>query len=190
MAVGPAQGWEGYRLRREALAVAAAAAVSGPVCDIQVALERSGCGETFRDTVQLAAAALSDWWLRFLGRLDASLEDDLGWMSASARHAAVQRAWATQTQEMPGYLALADLGRADPDNRSERLRYARLLALFAGIADVADSDDDASEAGLRLVAELSCAHDARPPAVLGGPAHRRLSSFVAHVRSKRTTSRV
>jgi hypothetical protein len=111
-------------------------------------------GAAFADPVDLALATQNDWWLALLARVDAALDDDLSGMAPNARLAAVAGAWAAQVGETPGSLALAALGAGDVRHRATGRRYARLLALFAGRADVTDDADTAADAGVALVHEL------------------------------------
>jgi hypothetical protein len=108
----------------------------------------------FANPVDIALATQNDWWLALLARVDAELDDDLSGVAPEARYAAVDRAWTAQVHETPGSLALAALAAGDVRHRATGRRYARLLALFAGRADVADDGDRAADAGVALVHEL------------------------------------
>ncbi|MDP9073456.1 MAG: hypothetical protein M3N98_04625 [Actinomycetota bacterium] len=96
-------------------------------------------------------AAHTQWWLGLLGRLDADLEDDLDGMEPAIRLDVVRRAWREQQWDMPA----VPVGADDPAIQADRLRYLRLLALFAGRAGVGDPDQAAAGAGLELVEEMA-----------------------------------
>ena len=130
-----------------------------------VTIERAPAGKraAFANPVDIALASQNDWWLALLARVDAELDDDLSGIAPEARYAAIDRAWTAQVQETPGSLALAALAADDVRHRATGRRYARVLALFAGRADVADDGDRAADAGVALVHELC-----RSPEVLSG----------------------
>ncbi|MDQ1419558.1 MAG: hypothetical protein QOJ52_1520 [Acidimicrobiaceae bacterium] len=138
---------EKYRLRQQGLAAAAACPEGTDVL--------WGPSATFADRIDLAGAAQDAWWHAVLARVDATLDDDMSAMAPEARRGAVRDAWAAQLCATPGYLPLAALGAGDRDHDARERRYARVLALFAGAADVADDADVAAEAGLDLVRQLS-----------------------------------
>ena len=108
----------------------------------------------FANPLDLALATQNDWWLALLARVDADLDDDLSGIAPEARYAAIDRAWTAQVQETPGSLALAALASGDVRHQATGRRYARLLALFAGRADITDDGDTAADAGVALVHEL------------------------------------
>jgi hypothetical protein len=170
-----------YRGIQRALSLAAAEAAAGHLDGrIEATLAAQGCGHLFADRAELAAAAQSHWWLRLLGRLDCLLDDDPASVPAESRAAAIQQGWRTTVAELPGYLALAASAAGEVTVRRGALRYARLLALFAGRATVDDDPMFAARAGLSLVKELSAATApaaSAPPWPPARPTIRRALSF-------------
>ena len=148
-------GWERHRTRQRALEAAAAAAPTAPTAIAAPTAATPAAPTVFSGPTDLAAAAQREWWLGVLARVDASLDDDLAAMSLDARYDAVRDAWAAQVREAPGYLELAALGAGNDGHARTGRRYARLLALFSGRADVADDLERAADVGLDLVREVS-----------------------------------
>ncbi len=109
----------------------------------------------FEGLADLARAAQEEWWREVLARVDAGLDDDLAAMAPGARYQVIRDAWAAQIREDPGYLKLAAMGAGHDRHAATGRRYARLLALFSGRADVEDDVERAADAGLDLVRELS-----------------------------------
>lgn len=153
---------EQYRWRRQILDAVADDITAGRAADVDTLLEERGGSGAYAGALDLAAAAQSEWWLGVLGRLDAGLEDDIAAVPARARSDAVRQAWAAQCRATPGYPAVAAFGAGDAKHQAAGRRYARLLALFAGAATIADDEETATAAGWALVRNLD---DARAVAI-------------------------
>jgi hypothetical protein len=151
-----------YRLTQRALALAAAEAAAGNLDDrIDATLAAHGYGDVFADRAALAAEAQTQWWQRLLGRLDATLNEDLAGISCDAVARMIQQAWQATVLELPGYLALAASASGAVTVRRGALRYARLLALFAGAASVDDEPLGAARTGMGW--SSSCPRPPPPP---------------------------
>ena len=152
------EGPDRNRLTQRAVTLAAAEAAAGHLDDrIEATLAAHGCGDVFPDRAALAAEAQTQWWQRMLGRLDATLNEDLAGIPCDAVTNVIQQAWLATTVELPGYLALVASAAGTATVRRGALRYARLLALFAGQAAVDDDPLTAARTGMRLVEQLSSA---------------------------------
>lgn len=146
------------RLTQRALSLAAAEAAAGHLDGrIEATLAANGCGDVFPDRASLAAEAQTQWWQRLLGRLDATLNEDLAGIPCDAVADLIQQAWYATTVELPGYLALVASAAGTATVRRGALRYARLLALFAGEAAVDDDPLAAARTGMQLVEQMSSA---------------------------------
>ncbi|MDQ6615348.1 MAG: hypothetical protein M3083_11525 [Actinomycetota bacterium] len=152
-----------YRMIERALPIAAQHAAAGHLDRrIEAALAAGGCGPAFANRAELAAAAQTQWWQRLLSRLDAMLDADVAGIPGAVVTAAIQQAWDATVSELPGYLALAATAAGEPNVRRGTLRYARLLALFAGLATVDDEPVGAARTGITLIEQVSSA-SAGPP---------------------------
>jgi hypothetical protein len=175
-----ARSWEEYRRQRRALERAAAQAASGRIVEADPA--------AFRDPAALAAAAQSEWWHRLLGRIDGDVDDDLSGASVADCLETVRRAWARQRRDMAGHLLLAWTCPSHPRVRRDGLRYARLLALFAGLAEPHDPPLVAAAEGLALIGDLGGLTAPRPAAVGEARAGRRRWGHRTPVRHARGRS--
>ncbi len=154
---------EQYRRTQYTLQLATAEAAGGRLDDrLDVVLHANGCGNVFADRTALALAAQQEWWSRLLARCDGLLDEDISSMTPGARLAAVQQAWAATTCDLSGHLALAASATADPAFDAQQRRGGRLLALFAGRAELGD-DRAAEVAGRQLIEELSSSVATIPP---------------------------
>ena len=148
--MGTAPTWEEYRRRRRALELAARAAAAGRFVEIDTAVFSGGD----LGRAELAAAAQSEWWQRLLGRIDCDFDGDPTGFAQEECAETVRRAWALQARDMSGYLALAWACPGDARVRRDGLRYARLLAMFAGLARPEEPPVEAARRGLAFIEEL------------------------------------
>lgn len=180
-----ATSWEEYRRQRRALEQAAGDAAAGRPVELDEAV--------FRDRAALAAAAQSEWWHRLLGRIDCDVDDDLSGASVADCLETVRRAWALQRRDMSGHLLLAWTCPGHPRIRRDGLRYARLLALFAGLAAPHDPRRVAAAEGLALIEELGGLLPPRPAAaqpVRPGRSARRRRTPRQHLRGRPSYDRL
>lgn len=159
--------WADVRRRREILgAVLESVARNGP--DRLPYAEISGASEVFPAPGDLLLALHHRWTVHLTARVEQAA-DDAG--AETARAAAVRRAYLDLAAEQPGLRQLLDVQADDLElgpilRRAERAEH-RMLAHYAGVADLGENADEAARAGRQFV-ELMRPASYRPRRTLLG----------------------